>query len=172
MARFLPAIAPTMTTGLDLTHYEDVGGFLDKATAPGAAAIKECGVFYDTRITAQAGRRDEVVAGLRKVADHVETEEEGTCKSSFPSFPLSLNLPFLPFSPPFSGGKGGRGWVALVLRPIPRTFGQHSSSIPHFPPSFLTIRKQKAPPPAPCLRQLTSSPSLPASSSTLPPLFP
>ena len=27
---FLAKIPPTMTTGLDLTHYEDVAGFLDK----------------------------------------------------------------------------------------------------------------------------------------------
>jgi hypothetical protein len=48
-----------MTTGLDLTHYEDVAGFLDKATPLNSKEIKECGVFYDTRINAQAGKRDE-----------------------------------------------------------------------------------------------------------------
>jgi quinol monooxygenase YgiN len=58
---------------LDLTHYEDVAGFLDK---PGD--MKECGVFYDTRITCANGKRDQVLAGLTKVASHVEREEPGT----------------------------------------------------------------------------------------------
>jgi hypothetical protein len=39
MGVFLSKIPPTMTTGLDLTHYEDTSGFLDK---PGN--MKECGV--------------------------------------------------------------------------------------------------------------------------------
>jgi hypothetical protein len=39
MGVFLSKIPPTMTTGLDLTHYEDTAGFLDK---PGD--MTECGV--------------------------------------------------------------------------------------------------------------------------------
>lgn len=73
MSVFLKKIWPTMTTGLDLTHYEDVGGYLDKP-----ADKRECGIFYDTRITAAQGKREEVIKGLRGVAEWVEKNEEGT----------------------------------------------------------------------------------------------
>ena len=75
MAKFLAAIPPTMTTGLDITHYEDVAGFLDK---PGNS--KECGIFYDTRITCAPtpGTRDAILSKLAKVAEVVEREEPGT----------------------------------------------------------------------------------------------
>jgi len=69
---FLKKIPATMTTGLDLTHYEDVAGYLDKAD------MKECGIFHDTRITAAAGERDEVVARLKKLAKWVEENEKDT----------------------------------------------------------------------------------------------
>lgn len=69
---FLQKIPSTMTTGLDLTHYEDVAGYLDKAD------MKECGIFYDTRIKAAEGKRDEVLARLGKFAKWVEENEEGT----------------------------------------------------------------------------------------------
>lgn len=69
---FLAKIAPTMTTGLDLTHYEDVAGYLDKAE------MKECGVFWDTRITVVEGKREEVLARLGKWAQWVQENEEGT----------------------------------------------------------------------------------------------
>lgn len=73
MGTFLSKIPPTMTTGLDLTHYEDDSGFLDK---PGD--MTERGVFYDTRITCAAGKRAEVLKGLEAVAKTVTAEEKGT----------------------------------------------------------------------------------------------
>ena len=73
MDTFLAKIPPTMTTGLDLTHYEDVAGFLDK---PGD--MTECALFYDTRITCTPGNREVVLAGLKMVAGQVEREEKGT----------------------------------------------------------------------------------------------
>ncbi|KAI9878050.1 MAG: hypothetical protein M1830_002065 [Pleopsidium flavum] len=72
MDTFLSKIPATMTTGLDLTHYEDVGGYLDKAE------MKECGIIYDTRITSAQGKRDEVLASLTGLAKWVEGNEEGT----------------------------------------------------------------------------------------------
>ena len=72
MDTFLEKIPPTMNTGLDLTHYEDTAGFLDKAD------MKECGIFYDTRITAVEGKRDEVLQGLQCLAETVKREEKDT----------------------------------------------------------------------------------------------
>ena len=40
--------------------------------------MKECGLFYDTRITCTPGKREQVLAGLKKVALHVEGHEPGT----------------------------------------------------------------------------------------------
>lgn len=73
MDTFLAKIPPTMTTSLDLTHYEDVAGFLDK---PGD--MTECALFYDTRITCAPEKREAVLAGLKTVAGQVEREEKGT----------------------------------------------------------------------------------------------
>ena len=73
MGVFLGKIPPTMTTGLDLTHYEDASGFLDK---PGNC--KECGVIRDTRIYCADNRRDQVLSGLKAVAEAVEKDEPGT----------------------------------------------------------------------------------------------
>lgn len=69
---FLKKIPPTMTTGLDITHFEDVAGYLDKAD------MKECGIFYDTRIKAADGKREEVLARLGKLAKWVEENEKET----------------------------------------------------------------------------------------------
>lgn len=72
MGEFLPAIAPTMATGLDLTHYEDVAGYLDKADKV------ECGIFYDTRIKCETGKREEVLSKLKILAQVIEKEEKDT----------------------------------------------------------------------------------------------
>ena len=72
MHDFLPKIKKTMTTGLDLTHYEDVGGFLDKAD------MRECGIIYDTRIKSARGKRDEVLNRFKTLSQWVEKNESGT----------------------------------------------------------------------------------------------
>jgi quinol monooxygenase YgiN len=73
MAAFLPKISATMTTGLDLTHFEDTAGFEDKTPD-----MKECGIFYVTRITAKPGKRPEVLEKLAKLAKWVEENEDET----------------------------------------------------------------------------------------------
>lgn len=70
MGEFLKKIPATMTTGLDLAHYEDVAGFLDK---PGD--MREAGIWYDTRITCK--EQHQVIEGLKSVAKSVEEEEDG-----------------------------------------------------------------------------------------------
>jgi len=71
-----------MTTGLDLMHYTDVSGFLDKS-----GNMEECGIIYDTKILCHsAAARDSVLKKLELVAKYTEEEEKGTftfwvCKS-------------------------------------------------------------------------------------------
>ncbi|KAI1611654.1 hypothetical protein EDD36DRAFT_489806 [Exophiala viscosa] len=74
MGNFLKKIPPTMTTGLDLTHYEDVdGSFLDK---PGDS--REAAVIYDSRIKCHPGRREVVVQRLSALARSIELHLEDT----------------------------------------------------------------------------------------------
>lgn len=70
---FLSKIPSTMTTGLDLTHFEDVAGFVDK---PGD--MRECAIFYVTKITAKSGKRAQVLERLTKLAKWIEENEAGT----------------------------------------------------------------------------------------------
>lgn len=70
---FLPKIGKTMITGLDLTHFEDVGGFIDK---PGKC--KPAAVVKVTRVKAYPGKRDEVLEMLRGIAEAAEKEEKDT----------------------------------------------------------------------------------------------
>lgn len=72
MRVFLSKIPAAMTTGLDLVHYEDVTGFLDKAD------LKECGVIWDTKLRTKPGKRGEVLERLAKVAKWVESSEPDT----------------------------------------------------------------------------------------------
>jgi quinol monooxygenase YgiN len=62
-----------MTTGLDLTHYEIAAGFIDK---PGD--MRECAIFYVTKIVTKEGKRDAILKKLENLAAHVENEEEET----------------------------------------------------------------------------------------------
>lgn len=74
MEKFLAAVPGTMSIGLDLTHYTETSGFLDKS-----GNCKECGVMYDTRIECQSPQaRDAVLAKLAVNAQHAEKNEEGT----------------------------------------------------------------------------------------------
>ncbi|KAK6369917.1 hypothetical protein LTS17_009367 [Exophiala oligosperma] len=59
MQDFLAAIPETMTTGLDLKHYEDVGGFLDRF-----GDKRECELMTDVRITCHENSRDKVLSKL------------------------------------------------------------------------------------------------------------
>lgn len=70
MSRFLPKIFATMTTGLDLTHFEDVSGYQDKTSN-----MKECDIFYITRISAKPGKRVELLEKLAELAKWVEKNE-------------------------------------------------------------------------------------------------
>ena len=72
MGVFLSKIHASMTTGLDLVHYEDVTGFLDRAN------LKECGVIWDTKLKIKPGKREEILKRLVKVAEWVESNEPGT----------------------------------------------------------------------------------------------
>lgn len=70
---FLPKIAETMTTGLDLTHYDIAAGYIDK---PGD--MRECAIFYVTKIVARVGKRNEILEKLKYLAEIVEKNEEET----------------------------------------------------------------------------------------------
>lgn len=74
MGPFLKAVPPIMSTGLDLTHYTDVSGFLDKT-----GKSTECTVIHDTKILcASSSARDVVLNKLAAIAEHAEKEEKGT----------------------------------------------------------------------------------------------
>lgn len=74
MGKFLASVPSSMSTGLALTHYTEVAGFLDKSEN-----CRECAVIYDTRIECYGPQAREVVlAKLAAIAKHAETEEEGT----------------------------------------------------------------------------------------------
>lgn len=65
---FLPAAQPAMTTGLDLTHFAAVGGFLDLG---GVRA--ECGVMNHVRIRCVDAEARRVLLGrLERLCDGVE----------------------------------------------------------------------------------------------------
>jgi hypothetical protein len=58
---FLPTAGKAMTTGLDLAHFEAVGGFLDAS-----GKKTECGVMHDMQIRCvDAARRAEFLGALR-----------------------------------------------------------------------------------------------------------
>jgi len=72
MARFLSAIPPTMTTGLDLNNYTRVGGYLDK---PGDK--RECGIMQDIKIMCSSpSARSTLLDKLAELAKTVETTED------------------------------------------------------------------------------------------------
>ena len=78
MGPFLEKIPATMTTGLDLSHYEDVGGFLHRDGDDGVEE-KQRGVWWDTKIWCKDGAaREEVVKRLTSVADQVQKDEDST----------------------------------------------------------------------------------------------
>jgi quinol monooxygenase YgiN len=72
MGKFLKAVPPTMTTGLDLAHYRSVGGFLD---LPGDKC--ECEIMQDTRIVCKsADARKSVLERLQKLTKTIQASEE------------------------------------------------------------------------------------------------
>jgi quinol monooxygenase YgiN len=75
MGPFLEKIPDTMTTGLDLSHYKDVAGFLHR----GEDGVSEGqrGLWWDTRIWCKdAQARAEVLRRLSGVAEDVRRLEE------------------------------------------------------------------------------------------------
>ncbi|BCS17267.1 putative quinol monooxygenase [Aspergillus puulaauensis] len=74
MQEFLAAVPSTMSTGLDLTHYTETAGFLDK---PGNC--QGCEIIYDTRIECHAQQdRSTILDKLAVIAEHIEEHEDGT----------------------------------------------------------------------------------------------
>ena len=74
MGKFLSEVPDTMTTGLDLAHYEDTSGFLDRS-----GTCAEGDIIYDTRILCHNSQaRECVVEKLSAIAEYVQEEEKGT----------------------------------------------------------------------------------------------
>ncbi|KAF7556789.1 hypothetical protein G7Z17_g1148 [Cylindrodendrum hubeiense] len=70
---FLPNAGPTMTTGLDLTHFAAVGGFLDLS-----GQKTECGLMHDIQIRCVDGAaRGELLGALRLLCSMVEERQRG-----------------------------------------------------------------------------------------------
>lgn len=69
MKEFLTKIPNTMTTGLDLRHYEDVGGFLDQFNDK-----RECEIMTDVRINCKPEARDAVLSKLATLADKIKQD--------------------------------------------------------------------------------------------------
>ncbi|KAK7427169.1 hypothetical protein QQZ08_006282 [Neonectria magnoliae] len=70
---FLPRAGPTMTTGLDLTHFAAVGGFLDLS-----GQKTECELMHDIQIRCVDGAgRGELLGALRLLCSMVEERQEG-----------------------------------------------------------------------------------------------
>lgn len=68
---FLPSAGPAMATGLDLTHFSAVGGFLDRG-----GRKKECGVMHDVEVRCHdAAARRELLGALRMLCGLVEAEQ-------------------------------------------------------------------------------------------------
>ncbi|KFH45126.1 hypothetical protein ACRE_040800 [Hapsidospora chrysogenum ATCC 11550] len=65
---FLPNAGPAMSTGLDLTHYGAVGGFLDRS-----GKKTECGVMHDVQIQCRdKAARDELLGALTLLSSLVD----------------------------------------------------------------------------------------------------
>lgn len=74
MQEFLATVPSTMSTGLDLTHYTETAGFLDK---PGNC--QECEIIYDNRIECHTqGVRSSILDKLAVIAEHIKEHEDGT----------------------------------------------------------------------------------------------
>ena len=74
--QFLPVAGPAMSTGLDLTHFGGVGGFLDIS-----GTKTECGIMHDVQIRCNdAAARQEVLGALRLLCAIIEASqaEKGT----------------------------------------------------------------------------------------------
>ncbi|KAF2430254.1 hypothetical protein EJ08DRAFT_247451 [Tothia fuscella] len=72
MAEFLQKIPPTMPTGLDLSHYSFISGYLDKP-----ADKRECGIMQDVRIICfSSTARDKVKTKIADLCKSIEATEE------------------------------------------------------------------------------------------------
>jgi quinol monooxygenase YgiN len=68
---FLPNAGPAMSTGLDLTHFAAVGGFLDRS-----GNKTECGLIHDVQIQCHSGvARAEVLGALRLLCALVDERQ-------------------------------------------------------------------------------------------------
>jgi quinol monooxygenase YgiN len=75
MQDFLAAVPSTMSTGLDLSHYTETAGFLDKS-----GNCQECEAIYDTRVECYTLEdRNTALAKLAVIAEHIAEYEDGTC---------------------------------------------------------------------------------------------
>lgn len=74
MGKFLNVIPDLMTTGLDLSHYAPVAGFLDRDTG-----MQECGIMQDIRIRCEHDiARQTVLARGKILAQALELEDRKT----------------------------------------------------------------------------------------------
>lgn len=72
MAEFQKGALPVMSTGFDLAHYGELGGFLD---APGDG--RQCGVMQDIRIVCKSPEARKVAAArLQALAKSVEAAKD------------------------------------------------------------------------------------------------
>lgn len=72
MGNFTKKALPVMSTGFDLAHYSDIGGFLD---APGDG--RQCGVMQDIRIICKSPEARKTAAErLVKIAKTLEGEPD------------------------------------------------------------------------------------------------
>ena len=78
MQTFLDAIQSCYTTGLDLSHYSLIDGFLD---LPGD--MRECGIMQDTRIVCVSPQAtDSVISALAALTASVEKKEKAEGEES------------------------------------------------------------------------------------------
>ncbi|KAF7553818.1 hypothetical protein G7046_g6988 [Stylonectria norvegica] len=70
---FLPNAGPAMTTGLDLTHFSAVGGFLDAS-----GSKKECGLMHDIQIhcVKDGDARAKLLDALKLLGEKVEERQK------------------------------------------------------------------------------------------------
>lgn len=70
MSGFLSALPETMITGLDLSNYEDVGGFLDRFNDK-----RECEVMVDVRISCKPEARQALLSRLSTLASIISESD-------------------------------------------------------------------------------------------------
>ncbi|KAI0160224.1 hypothetical protein GGR57DRAFT_499638 [Xylariaceae sp. FL1272] len=82
MQAFLQKVPPLMTTGLDLLHFEKVGGYIDRRND-----LSSCAVMKDTRIKAQsASSQEAIVEAMKTLSNKIEQDKECEGVLTFATF--------------------------------------------------------------------------------------